>query len=510
MSNSRDSRPERELPRYLLPLLEHRPSGEAKLLAAWDGLSVENQILLLENLGRNDHLGWTSKIRSKVLASPNAYVRYFGARGFTPHDGNDEETALKKQIEADPEPLVRYAMREDDCPLGRHLKLYSADAASFFALPHEARLATVRSLPNNGERIAGFVHHAVQNELPFGRVTEEELTDLLVEYVTNPHFKSHYYGRWDGSPYDGYGEYQRDKDITALWNLVPNLPKGVSFPLVAYLPEGTSSGTFTRTLIPDEVLNAMPREQLEFLLERRDISLKEFRKKVFLAEIRAEGETSDRTDFVFSYAVSHDFDLTEEEFAEVLAQAEKRKEATLWDLALYASDLRLCVLQATHDVLEERDWGKDAAPYGDRWEAKSKTKDRLAERKAHIQSHAIEWEAHEWRLYQLAKQVVPWKKGKKGNAPSDKLGLLAEHVKEGDTWLTFIAFSQAWKKNQLKVAAIELDKSLQRRFPLTEQERKARGEDDPDDEEDDEKASSNETSADEEDDHSVDRKGGEW
>ena len=459
-----DDRPETidELPKYLLPLLEPRPSGEAKLLAAWDGLSVEHQVLLLEHLGRHGHLGWTNRIRGKALVSPNAYVRYLAAREFNPHDDNSEEAALKKRIDADPEALVRYAVLESDCFI--RLPSEFSDAGAFFALPHEARLATVRSLPHRGEQIAALIRYAVENEMPSGRVTEEELVHLVLEYVTNPHFKSHY-GREIG--YDGYGEYLRGKDITALWSLVANVSERTSCVLIRNLPE--ESGTCTG--IPDETLNGMTRRQLEILLERPEIGLKMLRKKIFFQSVGSEDEPSDPTDCLRVCAISHNFQLTNDEFAEVLARDEKKKAELLTDLARYASDLSLCILQAVHDVLRDTDWSKDADPHGLLWEAAVEADNRFSEKLARLKDCGREWEAHDWRLYGLAKRAVPWKKGEKGNLPSAELGFLAEHVKEGDTWGTSMAFSRAWEGNRWEVKIKGLDKLLQRRFPLTEEER---------------------------------------
>jgi hypothetical protein len=469
-----DSKSECELPSYLLPLLEPRPSGEAKLLAAWDGLSVERQILLLEHLVTHGHLGWTNRVRSKVLTSPNAYVRYLAARGFRPSDGNGEEVALKERIDADPEPLVRYATREDDCLLRRPDELESGNAPVFFALPQEARLATVRSLPNKGEEIAAFIRHAVQNELPSGRVTEEELAHLLMEYVTNPHFQSHYRGECG---YDGYFEYGKGKDIVALWMLVPDVPERISWALIRNLPE--ASGT---SGIPAEILSRMTRPQLECLLERPDIHLKELRKKIFDDALHAKEEVPDWPDCLLACAVSHSFDLTNEEFAEILVQDDKRTADILAHLARHASELRLCISQAVHDVLTETEWDTDADPHGSLWETAADAADCLAERLARLPANRREREAHEWRLYQLAVQAAPWKEGEKGCPPSDELGFLAGHVKEGDTWFTFIAFSKTWGENQWKIKRDGLDKLLQRRFPLTEEEWAAYSEEDPIDE----------------------------
>ncbi|MBN1509081.1 MAG: hypothetical protein JW955_19705 [Sedimentisphaerales bacterium] len=469
------------LPPYLLPLLEPRPCGEAKLLAAWDGLCTEHQILLLDSLGKHGHLDWTTKIRAKALETPNAYVRYLAARDFRPDDAEAEEADLRRRIDSDDEPLVRYAVLESDSFISPFIRFESefSDAGAFFALPHEARLATVRSLPHLGEAIAALVRYAVQNELPSGRVTEEELAHLLLEYLANPHFKSHY-GREEIS-YDGYGEYMRGEDIAALWKLVPDVSERISYGLIANLPEKSGYGTG----MPDEVPNRMSRRQLGFLLERPDIGLKELRKKIFLQEIHAESEKRDPMDCLCACAIGHNFNLSNEEFAEILAEDDKGQARILSDLALYAHDLSLCIFQAVHDVLGETEWDEDGTPHERLWENAAHAADRLSERLARLPADRREWEAHEWRLYELAKQAAPWRGSEERYAPSGEFEFLAEHVKEGDTWLTFMAFCKVWEAKQPQLETDRIDRLLRRRFPLTEEDWNAPDEPDTFDENED-------------------------
>src|SRR4029077_15971686 len=103
------------LPDHLVPLLEPTPSGAAKLVAAWDGLTTESQILILnvlETTGLPAYLN--EKVFTKALDSANAYVRYLAARRLTfAPDDTEEKKAVKKRIEDDPDPLVRYCLLEE-------------------------------------------------------------------------------------------------------------------------------------------------------------------------------------------------------------------------------------------------------------------------------------------------------------------------------------------------------------------------------------------------------------
>src|SRR5438132_13724477 len=170
------------LPDQLTPLLEPTPSGVAKLVAAWDGLNTESQILiliLLERAGLPAYLN--QKVRIKALDSATAYVRYMAARRLHfSRDDTEEKKAVKQRIEEDPEPLVRYCLLESSYGLfGRDL----ADVDAFFALPHEARLAKVRLLHGSGEAMANLIGHAVDHQLKEGKVSTIELFEILSDYV---------------------------------------------------------------------------------------------------------------------------------------------------------------------------------------------------------------------------------------------------------------------------------------------------------------------------------------
>ena len=85
------------LPDHLARLLQPTPSGAAKLIAAWDGLSMESQMMLLTALERTDFPGYLAdRILVKALESENDYVRYLAVRKLYT---SDTSTAIKKRID---------------------------------------------------------------------------------------------------------------------------------------------------------------------------------------------------------------------------------------------------------------------------------------------------------------------------------------------------------------------------------------------------------------------------
>jgi hypothetical protein len=131
------------VPTQLQELLQLTPSGVAKLVAAWDGLALETQVAILA-LTKSDRgpAYLYRRIAEKALTSDNPFVRYLAAREIRSSGSDTQEDELTRKITSDPEPLVRYARFE--APYRFEL----SDTKAFFALPHDARLAKVRRLPD--------------------------------------------------------------------------------------------------------------------------------------------------------------------------------------------------------------------------------------------------------------------------------------------------------------------------------------------------------------------------
>lgn len=424
-----------KLPEHLASLLDPTPSGVAKLIAAWDGLSTESQILLLAELEKGGAPAYLhDKVRIKALDSANPYVRYLVARKFYFSDDDSvEKRALKRRIEEDPHPLVKYCLMETEWGIGES-KLKSP--SEFYSLPHEARLALVRRLDGQGEEIAKLIEHALNHQLRDGSISEIELFEILSDYVNKPEFKARY--DRETLTYDGFGEYEKGKDIEALWQLVLKLPEWVSHILIQNLPPGAGLSAN----IPNDVLNGMNDRQLATLFDRRDIDYRDLRKKVFFEA----GEDRDR---VRGAATCHHFDLTYSEFADILAKPEEEKISILTDLAMLTNDLSLCLYDAIHDILFNTDVGLSTG------ENSELAHDALERKLKWHTGWQREKQILELRLYRLAKLAVPRGKTEEGYPPSDELSFLANAVVRGDTWKTFMAFSEIWKRERRRTENLE-------------------------------------------------------
>lgn len=439
------------LPPHLKGLLHPTPSGAAKLIAAWEGLSVESQIMILTELEEVRFPAYLKQqVYRKALDSSNAYVRYLAARKFYfSSDDKVEKKVLKERIEADSDPLVRYCLLESEWNfLDQEIK----DPESFFNLPHEARLAKVRELDSSGEAIASLVAYAVDDHLTKGKVSEVELYEILADYLNKPSFRQHYgEDRWR-SRYDGFGEYMAGKDIEALWGLVPKLPEGISHILIEHLPEqaGLNSG------IPENVLDHLAPGQLETLLYRKDIVLEKLRRKIF-------EQPAERLDRVRSAAISCNFNLSYDDFATILSKPDEEKIDTLRNLAVMSGDLSLVFYEAIHDVLSAVDDSLSGA-----WEDAGMAEVSFERKANNLTGWQREKQLRELRLYRLAKQAVPGKSNEKGYRPTDKLEFLANSCVEEDTWATFVNFSKEWDKHSRHTKSLE--KLLPRIYEVGEED----------------------------------------
>lgn len=448
---------ESQVPPHLQELLQPTPSGTAKLCAAWDGLPADSQMAILSARKKQAGPAYLhNRIILKALGSENAFVRYLAARDLYLADGDPLAAELRAKIESDSDPLVRFAGLETP-----HTFLDPAlkDADSFFALPHEARLAKVRRLTSSGERMAEILAYAAEHKLKDGTVTERELFEILSDYLNKDEFKRHYSEDWlsyrRSHPWSSYGagEFWRGQDIEALWELVLKVPERISGVIIENLPQqsGVSSG------IPAHVLKAMTDDQLGHLLHREDIGLSDLRKRKFF--VLAQGDkhkTDSAKQSLRLAAISHNFDLTDEEFASILTKSAKSRVRDLKDLAMMAKDLRLCLLDAIHDAL----FVSDVSPTGSDFEYAAFARRNFERKLLELKGWQRDKQLLELKLYRLAVIAAPWKKDDEAFPPSGDLAFLADAVVERDPWATFMAFSRKWREVGYKA------KRLERHLPL--------------------------------------------
>ncbi|MFZ0889177.1 MAG: hypothetical protein WA005_12050 [Candidatus Binataceae bacterium] len=411
------------------------------MIAAWDGLDAATQLEVLAELASCGER--TSKDRAvweKALASRNEYVRYVAARDASLDKRNADDLRLLQQIASDPSALVRNSRAHD----------FYLEPDQFSAFPLEKKLALVGGDHLDGEAFARWVELSIENR----SMTEEELLDVVEEYVRNPTLKEiSEFEDIDGSMWWGYC-----REFNALWNLVLKAPKWVAIELVRHLPVRAPFGIGYD--LPEEVLKWIETSPyLSALLWREDVELQKLRRKVFL------GADSSYDKWVKGAAASFHFNLDSAEFGVLL----KDPKGPIRELA--ASD---SLSPVYFEALEDHDIGI----FGQ------------AKRRAQkLTGSERERELARLKLYRLARQAVPWT-GKESNGLylPEALKSLEQKIQPGDTWATFMAFEAAMPLSLIHwlppLNDIETEEEIER-----DEAKRAKGENTTRDEVEEEKAS---------------------
>lgn len=410
------------VPDHLAPLLQPTPSGVLKLSAAWDGLTVESQILILTTVKAHRFPPPLARqVRLSALQSANPYIRYLAAREFLYGEESEGEATLYPHIRDDPSPLVR------SCLFERDLAEFSGQPnypENFFQLPQEARLAIMRSTCGSGREIAQLVTYALTRQVREGAASEVELFEILCDYVTSPRFKQ----RYSRTHSDQAFAALLQDDLSCLWDLILQLPEESAQLLIQHLPTLADP----ENGVPFRILEQLTSEQLCTLLDREDIQLRAFRKHIFF-------HRSEEEDFLLrGAALRHHFTLTYQEFVDIIKQPVEACESLLEELSR-ARDLDLCLAEAVHDVLLLSN------NYHGARDAKESFQQRFAKVKRQKSERAQQpTELQALLLYRLAKTVVPWETEVDDPPLSADFAFLADLIISRDTWGTFMAFAEAW------------------------------------------------------------------
>lgn len=263
----------------LKALLDGTPLAVERVAAIWPGLAVMDKAtllaLLMSSKGAINHSPHRERFLDVALSDDNAYIRYLAA-GYVhrPRDGaTPMEVERYSKIQHDPSPLVRSAEAESND--WNHLDF---QPGAFWEMPQTCRLAAVTGIKHGGEKFAKLLVYAGNLLLPESKVTEDEMVDVVRQYLTWKTLEKRLNEteKYSISFEDGYAEYSAGKDLDALWESIPNLPRNVGFILLDHLPEEGCSGG-----VRSDVLNSLDAHQRQVLLYRQDIRLDSWRREQF-------------------------------------------------------------------------------------------------------------------------------------------------------------------------------------------------------------------------------------
>ena len=263
---------EPQLDAYLQELTQHRISSKLKLIAAWDGLSIETQIKILSTL---NHI--PDEIKSKGLHSPNDYVRYLIADQFYPYNETEEDKQILKTISDDKNIIVKFThfpsqkvhVREKSKE-GHEISVLKPE--NFFAMSHEEQILYFSGLCIiDGEEISEIIEWGFNNQ-----IDHKHIANLIEETVYN--FNQDKLNEEDHYFDDGFRASLYSKNLEALWRLAIKL--GNTDPanyLVWSLP--TTGGLFDDEIFED-IIQLLPKKLAIDLLKRHDFYCLDLRKKI--------------------------------------------------------------------------------------------------------------------------------------------------------------------------------------------------------------------------------------
>ncbi|GJL50304.1 MAG: hypothetical protein NPIRA01_15310 [Nitrospirales bacterium] len=445
-------------PKHLELLLDGTPLAIERIKQAWSGLSTSDRVYLLSvwitdtstDLGFQRWSHHQKCLIDLALADSNPYVRYLAAKTVSePYKADDaEETpdylkdkARFEKVQADPVPLVRSASEEG-------FKLFSLeldDPKSFWKRPQTERLALVNGVGEEGENLAKLLRYATKDLLPSKEITIDEMLDVLLQYLGSQGIGKRVAQSEDLADRfrDGFAAYQVGESVKELWEVIPELPKALSYALIDSLPE--TAGLMSD--IPPEVIESLDEHQLEQLLYRNDITLKKLRRKLF--------KNSTNKNLREAAVASQHFELRDSDISKLVydpresEEAGKKKVNELAMLATLCRGATLVQMQAICYLINDAP-DKFHSGLG-MWATIGFGETLQTQRAKRLSSDALHYEVVAMRLFERAKSLSPIKMDESPEELSDELIRLKDLIVSQNPWQTYLNLKKdvplsGWKR----------------------------------------------------------------
>lgn len=412
------------LPKHLEPFCQPTAGSVMKLLAAWDGLSTETLLCLLEEIkDREIPADLKNHIFKKAFQSDNPYLRYLGYK-YTDKWGDTKE--LEEQAENDPDPLVRSTVYETR-PSFLNKEINNPEL--FFGLSQEIRLAIIRGhvawTDINGEtgedstfvrvsfekNITEIIQYGVEQALPQQKISEPELGDLIREIFLTP----------TKTAFRSNGDIK----FSSLWKTVSAAP---DFTVAFFLKALPAKGA--EVLTENEIKSMLP-WQIKTLFWRSDVELNDLRKKYLLSWQEGDEDSEEIAELAATNLA-----LTDDEFTNLLSMPDITKEKILRNLANRGEALCLhqhaaaCEVVGTSFIAEE-------------------IFDKRLLKLQRGRFHKAREEYIQYRIYMQACQICSRYAAdtEAGQLPIELRKHLSKQVVRRDAWATYLAFknSDIWR-----------------------------------------------------------------
>ena len=444
------------IPGYLKELDCSSPSSWRKLIAAWDGLNFESQIVFLSYIKRKNLYNPLRKDLFKMaLESSNSYIRYLAAREFfdfaflslimVAEDGSiklkedgvskediEEIRLIVEKIRNDSNELVRNAVYECQASYDKcYYRSLEQNKNLFWHLSHEERLLFMKEDSDySADLLLDIVKDAIESKIEQNSITWHEIDEILSEYIFHKNLKKFY--ERNGRHYADC--FSMARGLKELWGIPPLLPSGIGKNFIKNLP--TEDNYLFE--LKEETASQLTKHNLKVLLYRSDVKLSKLRKKIFF-------DPNEDSSLKWA-AVSYNFDLSVDEllmFLKEVKESNRSNENAIispTDLAFAAKNLSPWVYLALlyeHETDEKKKYNLEEIGW-----IQSNMNQRL-------ESLAKEEDAKKYalarmKLYDFAKRVAEKEENKFEEfkawlSNQDRIGFLAKYLISNDRWSLFKA-----------------------------------------------------------------------
>lgn len=436
--------PKDDISAHLIELVEAKPSSWLKLLAAWDGLSVEVQIKFLYYL-RPNLFKAPFLFKEKALQSNNEYVRYLISNFIELDENNPKDLKLLSLISNDTL-LANQRKMPNFGGWGLELGMQEDEPGLFFSMPIEWQILKVSAWGlSNLSAFVSLIEWAVNSAtLP------STLEIIIEEYIGNLKKISPHDVNYSRDFISDFATWHHEKDLKATWEFLPKLNKlgmgNSAYLMVRNLPLRVHQ--FGACVVSEDLikeLNNTKQDLLKYLLWREDFSDSDIRKKILFSE---KNKFSDE---IKSAAASSGVYFTRIEFSKLIQEKNQEVINLLIENNKYHSYLSPLYIFALYDLkktlLEKRKNKADSTEdldfndlnFDKFFQIETKWDKSEEKRHKNIKNHLLEL-----GLYRIAYSVAHKNltNSEKIEILGDKLSFLLEKIKPLNAWETFVSFRQ--------------------------------------------------------------------
>ena len=435
------------IPKYLEELVKPTPLSVARLVAAWEGLSVETQITILTEYLNTHPKRYLINILYIADKSCNLYVKQLSAKIKT--GKNIFETDFDINLSNN------FGINSNICQSEIISSRFSDGKLLTPKLLFETDYNTIINFIFNFSSfnfrfsIPEFILYYYSNNSEPNRFTEDDIFDFLSEYFDSIHFKYSFSinPRWQISNYGNYLGWSGDEfriEVKCIWNLLKYVKNDTSDLILQNLPnlDNESVDVFY------EFYNILDDKWIaKRILKNNRLLLYGVRKSIF------ESNSYDLETRIAAASVN--LNVSYNEFSDIISKPQDIKFESVYILNSSA-DVDLCIFWATVDILNsstakklfETNYNDVSKNFGQVIGAEN-----ISFRLKNINDNHKNIIINRLRIYEIAKIITPWNfNGENDLFPSrlEKLKFPTEidffnfPIKTDSTWKQFEHFIKCW------------------------------------------------------------------